>query len=837
MTGSYDPTLVGLSIAIAVFASYVALALSARVAAARGRIRGAWLAGGSVAMGTGIWSMHFVGMLAFRLRVPMGYDVRLWLLSLAVAIAASAVALFVVSRSRPGWLPVLVGGACMGPAIAGMHYIGMAAIRIPGTVRYLPGLVALSIAIAVGASAAALALAFRYRGETPRAEQRGKWVSAAAMGLAIAGMHYVGMAAARFTLRGSTIPVGEANLLATRALAASVVVAAFVILSLALLGAMMDRRLHSRSAETEALRRSEDRFRSLVLATSQIIWSTDANGEFADEQPDWGAFTGTSPAEYRGWAWLEAVHPDDRARASAVWRQALAERRPCEVEYRLRRWDGEYRHMLVRGVPVLEPGGRVREWVGAVNDVTEQRRDEDARDFLAEASRLLASSLDYETTLANVARLAVPHLADWCAVHVVDESGEVARISVAHPDPRRVEMVHELEKHYPPARDAPNGLYHVLRTGRPELVREIPEEALTAAAADDEHLRILRELGLRSYVIVPLCSREEVLGAITLVTAESGRLYGPDDLAVAEELARRAAVAIENARLFRETEEARVQLEHQAAELEEAQAAMEAAHEELLRRTEDAERARAEAEEANQAKSAFLATMSHELRTPLNAIAGYAQLMEMGIHGPVTPAQRENLAKIRRNQMHLLGLINDVLNFARIEAGQVKYEIHDVPLDGTLSGVEALVEPQLRAKGLDYTYRPGDRSVAALADRERLEQVVLNLLTNAVKFTDRGGGVVLEWEATDGDVAIRVRDTGRGIPRDRLDVIFEPFVQVDPTLTRASEGTGLGLAISRDLARAMGGDLTVQSEEGRGSTFTLTLPRGRPIRTAERATA
>jgi PAS domain S-box-containing protein len=844
MTGRYDPTLVGLSIAIAVFASYVALALAARLTAAQGRIRAAWLAGGSVAMGTGIWSMHFVGMLAFRLRVPMGYDVRLWLLSLLVAIAASAVALFVVSRTRPGWVPALVGGVCMGPAIAGMHYIGMAAMRVPATITYLPGLVALSIAIAVGASTASLALAFRYRGEMPRAAQRGKWASALAMGLAIAGMHYVGMAAARFAPHGDAIPVGETNLLATRGLAGSVVAAAFVILSLALLGALVDRRLHFRSAETEALRRSEDRFRSLVLATSQIIWSADAHGELMGEQPDWGAFTGTPPAEYRGWGWLEAVHPDDRARAGAVWRRAVADRKPFEAEYRVRRWDGEFRHMLVRGVPVLEPGGRVREWVAAVNDVTERRRDEDERDFLAEASRLLASSLDYETTLGNVARLAVPHLADWCAVHVVGESGEVARISVAHPDPRRVAMVHELEERYPPDRDAPNGLYQVLRTGKPELVREIPEGMLAAAAKDQEHLRLIRALGLRSYVVVPLCSRDAVLGAITLVAAESGRRYGPEDLGVAEELARRAAVAIENARLLRETEEARVQLEHQAAELEEAQAEMEMTHDELqhanqelLGRTADAERARAEAEEANQAKSAFLATMSHELRTPLNAIAGYAQLMEMGIHGPVTPAQRENLEKIRRNQVHLLGLINDVLNFARIEAGQVRYEIGDVPLDGTLAGVEALVEPQMRQKGLQYTYRPGDRSVSARADRERMEQVVLNLLTNAVKFSERGGRIVLEWEATDGHVAIRVRDTGRGIPADRLEAIFEPFVQVDPALTRSSEGTGLGLAISRDLARAMGGDLTVQSEEGRGSTFTLTLPRGRPVRTAERATA
>jgi signal transduction histidine kinase len=221
--------------------------------------------------------------------------------------------------------------------------------------------------------------------------------------------------------------------------------------------------------------------------------------------------------------------------------------------------------------------------------------------------------------------------------------------------------------------------------------------------------------------------------------------------------------------------------------------------------------------------------MSHELRTPLNAIAGYAQLLEMGIHGEVNDTQREYLEKIRRNQMHLLGLINDVLNFAKIEAGQVQYDIGDVPLDETLAAVEALIEPQVSARKHQYTYRRGDAGVQVRADRDRVEQIILNLLSNAVKFTAPGGRIVMEWEAEDRVVRVRVRDSGRGIPNEKLPAIFEPFVQVDPALTRSSEGTGLGLAISRDLARAMKGDLTVESREGAGSTFTLTLPRARDL--------
>jgi signal transduction histidine kinase len=198
----------------------------------------------------------------------------------------------------------------------------------------------------------------------------------------------------------------------------------------------------------------------------------------------------------------------------------------------------------------------------------------------------------------------------------------------------------------------------------------------------------------------------------------------------------------------------------------------------------------------------------------------------MGIHGEVNDTQREYLEKIRRNQMHLLGLINDVLNFAKIEAGQVQYEIADVPLDETLAAVEALIEPQVKARQHAYIYRRGDGGVRVRADRDRVEQIVLNLLSNAVKFTSPGGRIVMDWETDDQVVRVRVRDDGRGIPHEKLPSIFEPFVQVDPALTRSSEGTGLGLAISRDLARAMKGDLTVESQEGVGSTFTLTLPRG-----------
>ena len=272
-----------------------------------------------------------------------------------------------------------------------------------------------------------------------------------------------------------------------------------------------------------------------------------------------------------------------------------------------------------------------------------------------------------------------------------------------------------------------------------------------------------------------------------------------------------------------------------------AEAALVAARREAESARDGAERARRQTEEAlraaeaaNLAKAQFLGTMSHELRTPLNAIAGYVDLLELGIRGPVTDEQHGDLARIKRSAQVLMALVTDILNFARLEAGQVEFRDEHVRLDEVAGDIETLIEPQVRARGLTYRCGPDDdgdeaATLTVRADGERLKQVLLNLLTNAVKFTETGGRVELAW-ASGGDDAVRiqVRDTGRGIPTERLDQIFQPFVQVDRHLTKSSQqGVGLGLAISRDLARRMGGDLTVQSEPGQGSTFTLTLPRAR----------
>jgi len=238
-----------------------------------------------------------------------------------------------------------------------------------------------------------------------------------------------------------------------------------------------------------------------------------------------------------------------------------------------------------------------------------------------------------------------------------------------------------------------------------------------------------------------------------------------------------------------------------------------------------AQAARTEAEAANRTKSEFLASMSHELRTPLNAIGGYAELLELGIRGPVTDAQRHDLGRIRRSQQHLLGLINDVLNFAKLDAGAVRFDIEAVRVGDAIAAAESMVAPQMAAKGLRFTLPACDDVPPVRADAEKLRQVLLNLLGNAIKFTDRDGAITVAVDVAADAVRLSVADTGIGIPPEKLEAIFEPFVQVDRNLLRPNEGVGLGLAISRELARGMGGELGATSVEGAGSTFVLSLPR------------
>ncbi|HEX5437605.1 MAG TPA: ATP-binding protein [Gemmatimonadaceae bacterium] len=472
--------------------------------------------------------------------------------------------------------------------------------------------------------------------------------------------------------------------------------------------------------------------------------------------------------------------------------------------------------------------------------MTEQLEAEETQRFLAAASAELGSSLAYEATLPRVAEMAVPVLADGCAVDLLGPNGALHRAALTYAGASAARQAQRLREHYPSTAEAPQGLARVLRTRQPALLSDSPDVVLAELARDPDQLELLRSLGVTSAVIAPLVAREELFGAVTLV-AVGARRFAARDLEMATDIARRIAVAIDTARLFRDVEESRSQLEQQAAELEAqaeelehaasvtatVNAELQRTNRELGLRTEAAEMASARAVVANRAKSDFLAVMSHELRTPLQAIIGFTDLVADGIAGPVTSEQRGQLGRVQTSAQHLLALIDEILTFSRVDAGKEPVHVERLDLCALAREAVAMVEPTAHSKGL--TVRAHVPVVPCLieSDPTKVRQMMLNLLSNALKFTSEGE-VVLSLRLEQDTVVIEVRDTGIGIAPEHLQHVFDPFWQVEQTRAKRIGGTGLGLSVTRKLAALLGGDITVKSEPNRGSVFTIWLPIAAP---------
>lgn len=441
--------------------------------------------------------------------------------------------------------------------------------------------------------------------------------------------------------------------------------------------------------------------------------------------------------------------------------------------------------------------------------------------FLAETSRCLAESLDYETTLLTVAGRALPFLGSWCIVDLVEPDGGMRRLGIVHPDPEKQGLVAGLKDSWPPAREDPLGVPLAVRSRRVEVIPHVPDEMLRTVARDPENLRILRALGIGSVIVVPLQARGAVLGALTLVSSDTGHQYTEEDLVLAEDLGARSAIAIDNARLHRQARASGAL----AAQMNQRLVIASVREQEL------ADEARA----ASTAKSQFISSVTHEVRTPINAIIGYTNLLELQVAGPLTEEQRRFLARIRASSAHLLKLIEDVLDLGKVEAGRLTVREGTANVRAVLSAAVGLVEPQASEAGVTLDYQERE-DVHYRGDEDRVRQILVNLLANALKFTPRGGRVTATYASStardaeaqlagDGPwVCIRINDTGIGIAHQASAAVFQPFVQADSTITRSFGGTGLGLSISRELARLMGGDLTLRSVLGEGSTFSLWLP-------------
>lgn len=539
---------------------------------------------------------------------------------------------------------------------------------------------------------------------------------------------------------------------------------------------LLERQLHDRLTE---LAETEQRVRSVVDHVVDAIITIDDRGMIQSANAAAERVFGYAAAEMVGRNVNLLMPEPDHSRHDEYIANYLRTGKAKVIgagrEVTGLRSDGTTFPMEL-GVSQFRLGER-RYFTGIVRDITERKRDERVARFLADASRSLSTLVDYESTLQKVAHLAVPFFADWCAVHVADENGKLRQLAIAHADPQKVELAEALGKRYPPDPAASRGASWVFRTGQSELIAEIDEDLLQRAAADAEHLQILRALGLRSSIRVPLVVHNRNLGVISFVSAESGRRYDQRDLAVAEDLAHRAAVAMENARLY------------------------------------------GELREADRRKDDFLAMLAHELRNPLAPIrSGLDLLAAAGAEAPVVELMKQQVE-------HLVRLVDDLLDVSRITRGKITLRREVVELAPIVQRAAETARPLIHARRHQLFVSLPPEPVWVEADPVRLAQALTNLLNNAAKYTDAEGRIDVVARCGENHLMLAVRDNGIGIKAEMLPKVFDLFTQADQSLERSQGGLGIGLTLVRSLVEMHGGSVSAASGgEGQGSEFVIHLP-------------
>lgn len=566
------------------------------------------------------------------------------------------------------------------------------------------------------------------------------------------------------------------------------------------------RERRNRQQAEAAARLSENRYRTLTNAVPQLMWVNSATGETEYLNKRWRSYAGVQAALPLNWS--ELIHPDDLECSTAARDGGLRLGEAYELECRLRRVDRCYRWHLCRVVPMKDDQGQVLHWVGTATDIEDIKQVEFGQRFLAEASVLLTASLNYTTTLENIARLAVPFLADFCFFDLVAPDGSIQRAAWHHRDSAKQEWFAQVQHFVPPQDFTHHPILRAIATGQALLMPTVTDDWMQSIAFSADHLQFMRDLQFHSQLTVPLTVHDRRLGALTCYyTAESERHYAESELRLAEELAHRAAIALDSAQLYQQ------------------------------------------AQEANRIKDEFLAVLSHELRTPLNPILGWSKLLRSKYHDKTTLTR--GLETIERNAQIQIQLIEDLLDVSRILSGKLNLRSSPVNLVVMIESALEIVRLAAEAKAIDLQFSVSDAASAretakphgfqVMGDSSRLQQVIWNLLSNAVKFTPNGGRVTVRLEPIESEsdsssqqdsyalarsvAQITVTDTGKGIPAHFLPYVFDYFRQADGSTTRSFGGLGLGLAIVRNLVELHGGTVQAESSgEGQGATFRVKLP-------------